>query len=544
MKRLYFKDKVVYQIYPKSFCDSNQDGIGDFHGIISKLDYLQFLGIDYIWLNACFDSPQKDNGYDVRDYYKMDADYGTMEDFQELCSEAKKRNIGIMLDMVFNHTSTQHSWFKQALTDKEYEDFYIFKDKPTNWQSKFGGSAWKYVPELNKYYLHLFDETQADLNWENSKVRHELIKIVKHWMQIGVEGFRFDVVNLIGKPEIFMDDECGDGRRMYTDQPIVHTYLQELNKQSFGQSDKTITVGEMSSTTLKQCVKYACEEGNELDMVFNFHHLKVDYKNNDKWQLKPFNFMQLKKLLHDWQVGMQTHHAWMALFWSNHDQPRVVSRFGNDQEYHKQSAKMLAACIHLMRGTPFIYQGEEIGMTNANLTEISQYRDVESLNYYEILKQQGLSEDEVLLRLSKRSRDNGRTVMQWNHSMYAGFSEVNPWIEANPNYHEINVEAQLHDQDSILHFYRKLIQLRKQYKLIQDGTFEMLYLEHPQILGYRRFDNLNEVTVLCNFYDSDIKLDYQFSDNESIILSNYVEANNTNKELRPYEVIVSIKTSV
>ena len=540
-----FKDKVIYQIYPKSFYDGDQDGRGDFQGIIQKLDYLEYLGIDYIWLNACFLSPQNDNGYDVENYYKIDPQYGRMKDFEELCLKAQKRNIYIMLDMVFNHTSTKHEWFQKALKgEKKYKDYYIFRKgkqkgtSPTNWQSKFGGNAWKYVEQLDEYYLHLFDQTQADLNWDNPEVREEMVKVVEFWMSKGVKGFRFDVVNLISKPETFEDDFEGDGRRFYTDGPHVHAYLRELNLNSFGKTNACITVGEMSSTSLENCVKYAGEESNELDMVFNFHHLKVDYRNKDKWSLKPFDFMELKELFTTWQMGMQKNKAWKALFWCNHDQPRAVSRFGNDKNYHKQSAKMLATTIHFMRGTPYIYQGEEIGMTNAYFKDINKYRDVESLNYYKILKDKGYNDKEVFEILEERSRDNARTPMQWEDTKYAGFSKVIPWIDVIDNHKRINVKNSIEDKDSILHYYKELIKMRKQYKIIQEGSFLPLLENDTCILAYKRVYKNEELFVLNNFYDKEVKheLDFQGYD---LLISNYKEDNRN--ILRPYETSVYYK---
>ena len=413
-----FSSKVVYQIYPKSFMDSNGDGLGDLKGIIEKLDYLKELGPDYLWLTPVFVSPQNDNGYDVADYCSIDPRFGTMEDMEELIREADKRGMGLMLDMVFNHTSTDHEWFQKALAgDEKYQNYYIFREGtpdqvPTNWQSKFGGSAWEYVPSLGKWYLHLFDVSQADLNWDNPEVRDELKKVILYWKEKGVKGFRFDVVNLISKPDTFENDYEGDGRRFYTDGPHVHEYLKELTRDTG--IDDMITVGEMSSTTLENCIRYSAPEEKELSMCFNFHHLKVDYKNGDKWALMEPDRMALKKLFEKWQTGMQEGHGWNALFWCNHDQPRTVSRFGDEEKYWKESAKMLAAAIHLMRGTPYIYQGEELGMTNAHYTSISQYRDVESLNYYKILLEQGKTEKEALEILAARSRDNGRTPVQWS----------------------------------------------------------------------------------------------------------------------------------
>lgn len=542
---MHFKDKVIYQIYPKSFYDGDHDGKGDFQGVIQKLDYLEYLGIDYIWFNACFLSPQNDNGYDVEDYYKIDPQYGSMQDFEELCSEAKKRNIYIMLDMVFNHTSTRHEWFQKALKGEEkYKNYYIFRKgkangkSPTNWQSKFGGNAWEYVETFDEYYLHLYDRTQADLNWDNPKVREEMVNVVDFWMNKGVKGFRFDVVNLISKPDTFEDDFEGDGRRFYTDGPHVHEYLRELNLNSFGKDTSCITVGEMSSTSLENCVKYAGEDSNELNMVFNFHHLKVDYRNKDKWSLKPFDFMELKNLFNTWQIGMQENKAWNALFWCNHDQPRVVSRFGNDKNYHEQSAKMLASTIHLMRGVPYIYQGEEIGMTNAYFSDIKKYRDVESLNYYKILKEKGYNEKEVFEILEERSRDNSRTPMQWDDSDYAGFSDVTPWIDVIDNYQSINVKNSMNDKDSILHYYKKLIELRKQYKIIQDGLFVPLLESDSEVFAYKRMYEDEELIVLNNFYDKEVPIDMNLQE-YVLLISNYKE--DKREILRPYETVAYYK---
>ena len=377
--------KVVYQIYVRSFCDSDGDGTGDLRGIASKLDYLKDLGVDCLWITPFFPSPQNDNGYDVSDYCAIEPIFGTMDDFENLSREAEMRGMSLMLDMVFNHTSTEHEWFQRALRGEEkYKKYYIFRKgkegqlPPTNWQSKFGGPAWEYVPELNEWYLHLFDPTQADLDWTNPDVRRECAGIVNFWREKGLKGFRFDVVNLISKATVDEDDpNLFDGRQFYTDGPRVHEYLQELNRNSFGQDPDAVTVGEMSSTTLDNCVKYAGKDAHELSMVFTFHHLKVDYKNQKKWELQPFDFMELKRLIFGWQTGMQDADAWNALFFNNHDQPRALSRFGNDKEYHKESGKMLAAAIHMLRGTPYIYQGEEIGMTNMHFHSVADCADIE-----------------------------------------------------------------------------------------------------------------------------------------------------------------------
>lgn len=548
-----FKNKVVYQIYPKSFMDSNNDGLGDIKGIISKLDYLQNLGVDIIWSIPFFVSPQKDNGYDVADYYNVDPSYGTMEDVEELIKEAKKRNIDIMFDMVFNHTSTEHEWFKKAMNGEEkYKNYYIFKkgrvvngkkEPPTNWVSKFGGNAWQYVEKIDEYYLHLFDVSQADLNWDNEEVRKEIFDIVNFWIKKGVYGFRFDVINLISKPEVFEDDFEGDGRRFYTDGINIHKYLKELNKNTFGKYDNAITVGEMSSTSIENCIKYSGEKENELSMVFSFHHLKVDYKNNDKWQLMDFDFQELKNLLFSWQEGMHDNNAWSALFWCNHDQPRIVSRFGDDKKYHKESAKMLATVMHCLRGTPYIYQGEEIGMTNAYFDNINQYKDVESINYFNILKNNGIEEKEIYKILQSRSRDNSRTPMQWNDKENAGFSNTKPWIEVIYNYKEINADNNIKDENSIFNHYKKLIKLRKDYKVISEGKTIPILKDDKNVFAFIREYNNEKLLVINNFYGNECTIDLSNIDfdikKSKCILSNYddAELNNT-LNLKPYESIV------
>ena len=541
-----FSNKVIYQIYPKSFKDSNGDGIGDLRGVAEKLDYLKDLGVDYLWLTPFFVSPQRDNGYDVADYRNIDPMFGTMEDLDNLIAEGEKRNIGLMFDMVFNHTSTSHEWFRRALAgEKKYQDYYIFKEgapdqPPTNWQSKFGGSAWEYVSSLGKWYLHLFDVTQADLNWKNPEVREELKEVIRFWKAKGVKGFRFDVVNLISKPEIWEDDFEGDGRKFYTDGPYVHEYLKELVRDT-GIEDY-VTVGEMSSTTLEHCIRYSGAEEEELSMCFNFHHLKVDYKDGNKWELMEPDYMELKVIFEKWQMGMQRGNAWNALFWCNHDQPRIVSRFGNEGEYWKESAKMLAGMIHLMRGTPYIYQGEEIGMTNPHYTSIEQYADVESRNYYEILLNEGKTKEEALEILAARSRDNSRTPMQWTDERYCGFSDTKPWIPVSDNFEKINVKKQKQDRDSILEFYKKLIMLRKEKEVIARGNIEFMEVENAGVLAYTRCLDKQKLLVCCNFRDVESQMEFtQEWKSGRKILGNYEENHKNNYKvltLRPYEIIV------
>ena len=537
-----FQDKVVYQIYPKSFCDTSGDGLGDLPGVTAKLDYLKDLGVDYLWLTPFFPSPQHDNGYDVADYCAIDPRFGTMEDLETLVREADKRGIGLMLDMVFNHTSTDHEWFQRALAgEKKYQDYYIFKegspDKlPTNWVSKFGGPAWEYVPSLGKWYLHLFDVSQADLNWENPEVRAELAAVLRFWKGKGIKGFRFDVVNLISKPEVFEDDDKGDGRRFYTDGRNVHRYLQEL--VAAGGIEGMITVGEMSSTSLENCIGYTNPDNHELTMTFSFHHLKVDYKNGDKWALMPPDHMALKNLFTLWQEGMQAGNGWNALFWCNHDQPRAVSRFGDEGRYWKESAKMLGTATHMMRGTPYIYQGEELGMTNCHFAAIGQFRDVESLNYYQILQQQGKTPAEALEIIQQRSRDNGRTPMQWDASAHAGFTTGTPWIGVVDNYRTINAAAEVGDPDSIYSYYKQLVALRKQHPVIQSGKIEFLDKDDPDLLAYRRWDAQHELLVLCNLtgHDAPAALPEGWQD-ASVLLGNYPDAA-PRAALRPYEALV------
>lgn len=546
-----FKQSVVYQIYPKSFLDTNGDGVGDLPGVIEKLDYLQTLGVDYIWLTPFFVSPQNDNGYDVADYRAIDPRYGTMADFEALTAQAEKRGIGVMLDMVFNHTSTSHQWFQRALAgDAAYQDYYIFRpgkpdgSPPTNWESKFGGSAWEYVPSLGKYYLHLFDRTQADLNWENPAVRREVQDIVRFWMDKGVRGFRFDVVNLISKGE-YADDLQGDGRRFYTDGPRIHEFLQELNRESFGRDPDIVTVGEMSSTSMENCFRYAGEDGRELSMVFSFHHLKVDFVGNEKWVLVPADFGKLKDILFSWQEGMAGHGAWNAVFWCNHDQPRVVSRFGDEGAYWKQSAKMLGNVIHAMRGTPYIYQGEELGMTNAGFTRLDQYRDVESLNHFQILRDKGMSEDGVYSILRAHSRDNGRTPMQWTAGPNGGFTAGEPWISVNPNAASINADSQVGDPDSIFSHYQSLIRLRKEHEVFALGDFTPLTPEHPAVLAYARGWKGTSLLCVSNFFRRACTWDSPISlEGYRVLLSNYADCRPSQSwALRPYESALLIKES-
>ncbi len=542
-----FKKSVVYQIYPKSFKDTNGDGLGDLKGVIEKLDYLENLGVDYIWLTPFYISPQKDNGYDISDYYNVDPAYGTMEDFEELIKECKKRNIDIMLDMVFNHTSTEHEWFKKALKgEKKYKDYYIFKkgekgNPPTNWKSKFCGNAWEYVEELGEYYLHLFDVTQADLNWDNEELRKEVYRVVNFWIEKGVKGFRLDVINLISKNGTFEDDYEGDGRRFYTDGPNIHQYLKELNENTFGKYEDIITVGEMSSTTIENCLKYSNPDEKELSMVFNFHHLKVDYKDGEKWSLMDFDFKELKKIFKKWQTGMIEGNGCTAVFWCNHDQPRINSRFGDVNNYHRESSTMLANTVHFMSGVLYIYQGEEFGMTNPEFDDINEYRDVDAINYYNVLKKQGIEESKILQLLKSKSRDNSRTPIQWDSSENSGFTTGVPWINVTNNYKEINLERALEDEKSIFYYYKKLIALRKEEDIIAYGNYEILLEDDDQVYAYKRSLKNESIIVVNNFYGKEctINIEKEIGVNEKIelLISNYDYSHKdmSNIVLRPYE---------
>lgn len=535
-----WKKSVVYQIYPKSFNDTTGNGEGDINGIIEKLDYIQYLGVDYIWLTPVYESPMNDNGYDISNYLKINERFGTLEDFETLISEAHKRDLKVMLDIVINHTSTEHQWFKEAISSKDnpYRDYYYFKPSqdgpPTNWESKFGGNAWQYDEKTDEYYLHLFDVTQADLNWNNEKVRQSLYEVVNHWIQFGVDGFRFDVINLISKGEF--KDSPQIGKEFYTDGPRVHEYLHELNRHTFGDKDM-MTVGEMSSTTIDNCINYTRPDRQELSSVFNFHHLKVDYVDGEKWSNAKLDFLKLKEILMDWQIGIFEGGGWNAIFWCNHDQPRVVSRFGDDstEENRQASAKMLAIALHMLQGTPYIYQGEEIGMTDPHFDSIQQYRDVESRNAYDNLMQQGIDESEVLTILGQKSRDNSRTPIQWTSEKQAGFTSGTPWIDIPNNAEHINVEAAIEDTTSVLHTYRELIKLRYEHDIITYGDIEPMYMEHPQLFIYRRnYDNQTWL-VIANFSKETIKLPEDlYSEGTTIIQSGTIE----NGEISPFGAVV------
>ena len=540
-----FKNNSAYQIYVKSFCDSNGDGIGDINGIRSKLDYIKSLGVKYIWVTPFFCSPMNDNGYDVSDYRNVNPMFGTMQDCEKMISEADALGLGFLFDMVFNHTSTEHEWFKKALDgDPVYQDYYLFRDgkegqPPTEWVSSFGTNSWEYVPELGKFYFHLFDKSQADLNWNNPRVRAELKDIVKFWKDKGVKGFRFDVLNLISKPDNFFADTPKSGRAVSfcKDGPKVHEFIRELVSDT-GISEM-FTVGEMASTDIENCIRYTRPENHELSMTFSFHHLKADYKDGDKWSLMKPDLSKLHDIFSSWQEEMYSNGGWNALFWCNHDQPRIVSRMGDEGIYWKESAKMLATFIHLLRGTPYVYQGEEIGMTNPHFTGISQYKDVESLNYYEIMLSRGMTEEEALAVLDSKSRDNGRTPMQWTSGKNAGFSDSDggTWIGIPESYKKINAEAQENDPDSILNYYRQLIKLRFDYPVISDGSVKFLDTGNSNIFAYERRLKSQRLVVLCNFSGNEEKIS-NIDVKGEILIGNY---SGSHKIMQPFEALAILE---
>ena len=552
-----FKDAVVYQIYPRSFRDSTGDGVGDLRGIVEKVPYIASLGVDYVWLNPFFPSPGKDNGYDVSDYCAIDPDMGTLEDFDDLVSALEAHGGGVMLDMVLNHTSTEHEWFQRALAgEQRYRDYYYIRpareegspptELPTNWVSKFGGPAWAPFgpvdeggrPRSGEYYLHLYDPGQADLDWHNPEVRARAAEVVNFWRARGVRAFRFDVVNLIGKPEPFIDAPAGtDDRAVYTDGPLVHTYLRELNEASFGQDPDSVTVGEMSSTSIAACVEYTRPENHELSMVFNFHHLKVDYAEGRKWTLMTPDVLALKRILNDWTLGLQAGGGWNALFWNNHDQPRAINRFCDPDRFRYESAAMLATAIHLMRGTPYIYMGEEIGMSDPGYTSIEDYVDVEARNAFIELLQEGREADEAFRIVHAKARDNARTPMQWDASTGAGFTDGTPWLRPTDQA-EVNVIRE-EASGRILPYYKRLIALRKTMPVVSEGTYEPYAPDHPDVLAYIRRHERHHLLVICSFrgHETEIDVPEDLLDAE-VLISNYpAPPLRPRMQLRPYEAL-------
>ena len=547
MEKKWWKESVVYQIYPKSFNDSNGDGIGDIRGIIQKLDYLKELGVNVLWISPMLESPQDDNGYDISDYQKIYKDYGTMEDYEELLAEAHKRGIKILMDLVVNHTSDEHNWFIESRKSKDnpYRDYYIWKDpvngkEPNNWGGVFGGSAWEYDAQTQMYYLHLFSKRQPDLNWENEKVRQEVYNMMNFWCEKGIDGFRMDVISLISKDQTFPDgkmnnDLYGDFGPYCMHGPRVHEFLQEMNREVLSKYD-VMTVGETSGVTIEEAQKYAGNDRNELNMVFQFEHVESSDKDYGKWTTAKYDFKEFKKIMIKWQEELQGK-AWNSLFLGNHDQPRSVSRFGNDNPaYRDTSAKMLATCLHMMQGTPYVYQGEELGMTNAYFHKLEDYKDIESIQYYTELTDAGLMEPDYMMKcLMLRSRDNARTPMQWSDSPNAGFTVGTPWIKVNPNYKEINAESQISDKSSVFHYYKKLIQLRKEYDIIIDGHYNLLLPEDERIFAYERILGGQKLLVICNFTQEEAECTLANINEGTVLISNY--ENHKPHMMQPYEAI-------
>ena len=553
MEKRWWKESVVYQIYPRSFCDSNGDGIGDLNGITGKLDYLKELGVDVIWLSPVYKSPNDDNGYDISDYQAIMDEFGTMEDFDRMLATAHEKGIKIMMDLVVNHTSDEHKWFIESRksTDNPYRDYYIWRPAkedgslPNNWGSCFSGPAWEYDKTTDMYFLHLFSKKQPDLNWDNPVVRQEVFDMMNWWLKKGVDGFRMDVISLISKEPGLPDKEPGiNGYATFNvsaNGPHVHEYLQEMRQKALNNAD-TITVGECSGVTLEEAKKYARSDEKELNMVFQFEHMDVDSdERSGKWTTRKMDLRDLKKILTRWQKGLQDI-AWNSLYWENHDQPRSVSRFGNDSdEYREISAKMLATCIHMMQGTPYVYQGEELGMTNCPFNTLDNFRDLESINAFHELTEQGkMTEEDMMAAIGYKGRDNARTPMQWDDSAYAGFSTATPWIMVNPNYTKINAKDQVNREDSVFKYYQKLIKLRHESELIVYGTYDLILDDDKDIYAYIRTLGDEKLIVYCNFSENtrEVEIPEEFV-NGKVLISNYSDAKANQKiTLRPYEAIV------
>ena len=546
----WWKKSVVYQIYPRSFNDSNGDGIGDIQGIIEKLDYLKLLGVDVVWLSPIYDSPNDDNGYDIRDYQTIMEEFGTMADFDQMLKEIHKRDMKLVMDLVVNHTSDEHEWFAQSKKSKDnpYRDYYIWREgnngkEPNNWGSFFSGSAWDYDEATNEYYLHLFSKKQPDLNWENPKLREEVYDMMKYWLDKGIDGFRMDVINMISKQPGLPDGVQGEGQ-LYGDGspynmngPRIHEFLQEMNQEVLSKYP-IMTVGEMPGTTPDDAILYTNPDRNEVNMIFTFEHMDLDSAPGGKWNLKPLNLVDLKENLTKWQTALHNK-GWNSLYWNNHDQPRIVSRFGNDQEYRVKSAKMLATCLHFMQGTPYIYQGEEIGMTNVEFASLEDYRDIETINMYHERKSLGYTHEEIMTSIYAKGRDNARTPVQWDDTQHGGFTSGTPWIKTNPRYKEINVKNAIEDPQSIFYFYQKLISLRKEMDIIVEGDFQLLAKNHPTLFAYERKWKNESLLVLCNFSANELVMEEELTcriPEYKVLLSNY-EAGNP-AVLRPYEAVV------
>ena len=554
MKKTWWKESVVYQIYPRSFKDSNGDGIGDLNGITEKMDYLKELGIDVIWLSPVYESPNDDNGYDISNYQEIMKDFGTMEDYDRMLSAAHERGIKIVMDLVVNHTSDEHPWFVESRKSRNnpYREYYIWREgkdgkEPNNWGSCFSGSAWEYDKQTDMYYLHLFSKKQPDLNWDNPKVREEVFTMMDWWCKKGIDGFRMDVISMISKVPGLPDGEIGkNGYGSFgpyvCNGPHVHEYLQEMNQKVLSKYD-LLTVGECSGVTVEEAKKYASLDGKELNMVFQFEHMDLDGGETFKWNDKKIDLVELKQVLTKWQVSLMGK-AWNSLYWCNHDQPRMLSRIGNDSdEYREISAKMLATCLHMMQGTPYVYQGEELGMTNVPFEKLEDFRDIESINaYHELVGGKVLDDASMMKYLRYKSRDNARTPVQWDDSPNAGFTTGTPWIMVNPNYKKINAKDQLAREDSVFHYYQKLIALRHEKDIIVYGDYALLLPEHPAVYAYTRSLDGEMLLVLCNFSgeEQDIRAlceDYKEKETE-LWISNYENASLSRGKLRPYEAAV------
>ncbi|NFI05722.1 alpha-glucosidase [Clostridium botulinum] len=547
MKTNWWKESVVYQIYPRSFKDSNGDGIGDIRGIIEKLDYLRELGIDVIWLSPIYKSPNDDNGYDISDYKDIMTEFGTMNDFDELLKSAHEKGIKIMMDLVVNHTSDEHKWFVESRKSEnnKYRDYYVWKkgkdgQPPNNWTSCFSGPAWQYDEETEMYYLHLFSKKQPDLNWENPELRNDVYSMMQWWLGKGIDGFRMDVINFISKNQEFPDGVNGDFSKYSMNGPRIHEFLEEINEKVL-RDKNLITVGEMPGVSVEEAKLYTGEDRNELNMVFQFEHTDLGNGKYGKWHKNSFKLTDLKKIMTKWQKGLENE-GWNSLYWNNHDQPRVVSRFGNDKKYWKESAKMLATCLHMMKGTPYIYQGEEIGMTNVTFQDLNDYKDIEIINAYnDLVVKNGRSHDEMMEGIHDRGRDNARTPMQWNSSVNAGFTTGTPWIKVNPNYNEINAESQIDDKDSIFNYYKELIKIRKDNEIIVYGNYDLTLEDSEEIYAYVRTLNEEQLLVICNFSSntSEFKLPNNIkSKYKKLLIANYDECKEETLEnisLRPYE---------
>lgn len=553
MKKAWWKESVVYQIYPRSFCDSNGDGIGDLNGITSKLDYLKELGIDVIWLSPVYKSPNDDNGYDISDYEDIMTEFGTMDDFDKMLAEAHKRGIKIVMDLVVNHTSDEHPWFVESRSSKDNpkRDYYIWKEgkdgkEPNNWGSAFSGSAWKYDENTDMYYLHLFSKKQPDLDWENPTVRDEVYNMMTRWCEKGIDGFRMDVISLISKPEGFPDAPLmglyGD-MNICANGPRVHEFLKEMNNRVLSKFD-IMTVGETAGVTLEEAAKYANSEGDELNMAFQFEHVGLDSGDKFKWSTRRMPLVPLKENLTKWQLGLDEV-AWNSLYFCNHDQPRIVSRLGDERdEFRELSAKCIATCLHMMQGTPYIYQGEELGMTNTVFNSVEDFRDLESINAYKELIESGLyTKEELFPGIVHKSRDNARTPMPWNAGKNAGFTTGTPWIPLNPNYPKINVEDQLKRPDSVFHYYQKLIRVRKENEIVVYGKYELLLTEDEKIYAYLRKLGDKRMLVVCNFSSEESKFDFKDYENAQILVSNYNEGVKNRGSLHPYEAIVLLDSA-